>query len=183
MPPILSSTNVMDQEKITNLTIRIILKNDSSKKHSSSMHGETAVALNEMEVGRIRDEHEKTLGEERSQKCWLCLVVVACVLVAMVLLGVVLVDRFVVKPTKGFQMTGGVPIFSKDGNDSSSADKAEANLAREEAIRAKIRKMLVNLTESCMALEPQGCFYHKNRYPDNCKKTKCNSIIVKLNIS
>uniref|UniRef100_A0A915ICM0 Uncharacterized protein n=1 Tax=Romanomermis culicivorax TaxID=13658 RepID=A0A915ICM0_ROMCU len=40
---------------------------------------------------------------------------------------------------------------------------------------------LPNLTEVCMKIvEPYGCFYHKKYYPDDCSKTKCNSIIIDL---
>uniref|UniRef100_A0A915IVR5 Uncharacterized protein n=1 Tax=Romanomermis culicivorax TaxID=13658 RepID=A0A915IVR5_ROMCU len=49
-------------------------------------------------------------------------------------------------------------------------------------IGTKPSRPLVNLTESCMKLYPTGCFYHKNIYPDNCNRTKCNSIMMDLGL-
>uniref|UniRef100_A0A915K2C7 Uncharacterized protein n=1 Tax=Romanomermis culicivorax TaxID=13658 RepID=A0A915K2C7_ROMCU len=43
------------------------------------------------------------------------------------------------------------------------------------------RREFKNLTELCSAkIEPHGCFYHKNVYPDDCFRTRCNSIIVNI---
>uniref|UniRef100_A0A915HLQ3 Uncharacterized protein n=1 Tax=Romanomermis culicivorax TaxID=13658 RepID=A0A915HLQ3_ROMCU len=124
------------------------------------------VGISPEHVQWIRSQHEEAIKEEQRQNFCLCVVVVVCVLVAIGLLAVALVDNF--NTPTGQLMMERMPDFS---------DKTIKG-----KIGTKPSRPLVNLTESCMKLYPTGCFYHKNIYPDNCNRTKCNSIMMDLGL-
>uniref|UniRef100_A0A915JPI7 Uncharacterized protein n=2 Tax=Romanomermis culicivorax TaxID=13658 RepID=A0A915JPI7_ROMCU len=187
-----TTTTKSGGDSITALLTEKSLQHDTRKGGSMlkkgsmaapSVYKATGSAVDLVQAQTVRREHEKVMKEERQQRCYLCAVIVICIIVSIVLMGVVLYDRYRPKADYDGQKFGSVPrvggvtgVNGTEGEEAPEYTDPGTNASRPRKITLK------NLTEACMKLKPQGCFYHKNYYPDNCKRTKCDSVIIDLTV-
>uniref|UniRef100_A0A915KLX9 Uncharacterized protein n=1 Tax=Romanomermis culicivorax TaxID=13658 RepID=A0A915KLX9_ROMCU len=139
----------------------------------------------------LRLEHDRAMREERRQNCYLCAIIVISLSMAAALIPVAFVNKF--SDLIGWNYTEHAEnliaeFFYTDNADvfsivSTTAAEAQIFNFKDQLIQEETFTTTASATiKSCMKLQPAGCFYHKNIYPNNCRKSTCHSIIVDLDI-